>query len=74
MTAEMATTITNGFLIVEPYDSLYRKYVGRYNLTADVYAIPRTDKDGTLFLEHSSFWSTALSGALPQAKPLRTFQ
>ncbi len=33
----------HGFLIVEKYERLYQKYKARYNLTSDLYAIPRID-------------------------------
>jgi hypothetical protein len=44
MAEQTETTITHGFLIVKPYASLYRKYVGRYDIATDVYAIPRKDR------------------------------
>jgi hypothetical protein len=35
--------LEQGFLIVERFESLYVNYKNRYNLTRDVYAIPRID-------------------------------
>lgn len=41
---DVETAITHGYLIVKPYATLYRKYMGRYKLTSDYYAIPRVDR------------------------------
>ncbi len=36
--------IESGFLIVKTFPKLYRDYVGRYELSKDIYALPRIDK------------------------------